>query len=330
MARALGVDLDEIRETVQRRPLESDVTTATMGDFAAAPRARCASRCRASSEECADRRRTRHQDPPSCATDWPMPPDGGAGAHRVIGEGRPRIEVSVEATDEGGSRAAGATRRPSDASWARSTGSSKPNRTVRRLDVPLRPTPALGFSATGPAAAGHWGQPEGSSNENRHSRGQGPVGYVVGRTGAPRSASRVQNCRWQSTRNPHWDCANSSRAAAIAQINGCIVCMDWRTDRDGEKVEDGFFEASRTGAQQMRSTIGPAWPPSTRSLVRARSPQPRRRVLGAMTEHYSQREIVELSMCIGSWIASGRLNHVLGPSTRCARCGTLTLVGPTR
>ena len=33
MARALGVELDEIRETLLRRPLETTVTTATMGDF---------------------------------------------------------------------------------------------------------------------------------------------------------------------------------------------------------------------------------------------------------------------------------------------------------
>ena len=44
---------------------------------------------------------------PDCAPDWPSPPDGGDGAHRVIIEGRPRIEVNVEATDEGGNRAAG-------------------------------------------------------------------------------------------------------------------------------------------------------------------------------------------------------------------------------
>jgi hypothetical protein len=31
-----------------------------------------------------------------------------------------------------------------------------------------------------------------------------------------------------------------------------------------------------------------------------------------MTAHYSQAEIVELSMSIGSWLAFGRLNHVLG------------------
>jgi hypothetical protein len=36
-----------------------------------------------------------------------------------------------------------------------------------------------------------------------------------------------------------------------------------------------------------------------------------------MTAHYSQREIVELSMCIGSWLAFGRLNHVLGLDAIC-------------
>ena len=29
----------------------------------------------------------------------------------------------------------------------------------------------------------------------------------------------------------------------IAQINGCLFCQDWRTERDGEKVEDSFDEA---------------------------------------------------------------------------------------
>ena len=36
-----------------------------------------------------------------------------------------------------------------------------------------------------------------------------------------------------------------------------------------------------------------------------------------MAAHYSQLEIVELSMSIGSWLAFGRLNHVLGLDTVC-------------
>jgi alkylhydroperoxidase family enzyme len=29
----------------------------------------------------------------------------------------------------------------------------------------------------------------------------------------------------------------------IAQINGCEFCLDWRTERDGQQVEDTFAEA---------------------------------------------------------------------------------------
>jgi hypothetical protein len=36
-----------------------------------------------------------------------------------------------------------------------------------------------------------------------------------------------------------------------------------------------------------------------------------------MTAQYTQAEIVELTMCLGSWIAFGRLNRVLGLDTAC-------------
>ncbi len=36
-----------------------------------------------------------------------------------------------------------------------------------------------------------------------------------------------------------------------------------------------------------------------------------------MKAAYDDREIVELSMCIGSWLAFGRLNHVLGIDAVC-------------
>ena len=89
IARALGVELDEIRETVDRRPLDETVTTKSMGEFEPAPRARCASRSRgssAASRASSIEHVTRIH--PSCAPDWPTPPDGD-GAHRVIIEGRP-------------------------------------------------------------------------------------------------------------------------------------------------------------------------------------------------------------------------------------------------
>jgi hypothetical protein len=107
MARALDVELDEIRETVDRRPLETTVSTVTMGEFEAGTQGAVRFEVQgivAGEPRIVVEHVTRIH--PSCAPDWPTPPDG-AGAHRVIIEGRPRIEVTVEATDEGGNRAAG-------------------------------------------------------------------------------------------------------------------------------------------------------------------------------------------------------------------------------
>ncbi|MFG2439409.1 dihydrodipicolinate reductase [Streptomyces sp. NPDC048508] len=107
MARALGLELDDIRETLERRPLATTVTTRTMGEFAAGTQGAV----RFEVQGIVDgepliviEHVTRIHA--SCAPDWPTPPDGD-GAHRVIIEGRPRIEVTVEATDEGENRSAG-------------------------------------------------------------------------------------------------------------------------------------------------------------------------------------------------------------------------------
>lgn len=103
----------------------------------------------------------------------------------------------------------------------------------------------------------------------------------------------------------------------IAQINGCLFCQDWRTERDGSKIEDGFDSA----VAQWRTTD--AFDDRTRLAAEYAE----RYALdhhglddefwARMATHYSQAEIVELSMSIGSWLAFGRLNRVLGLDTQC-------------
>ncbi|MFI1581419.1 carboxymuconolactone decarboxylase family protein [Embleya sp. NPDC020630] len=103
----------------------------------------------------------------------------------------------------------------------------------------------------------------------------------------------------------------------IAQINGCVFCLDWRTERDGEKVEDGFDEA----VAQWRTTE--VFDDRTRLAAEyaERYAEDHHNLddefWARMSAHYSQAEIVELSMAIGSWLAFGRLNHVLGLDTVC-------------
>jgi hypothetical protein len=107
LARELDVELDEIREVLERRPLTETVTN-QMGTFDAGTQGAM----RFEVQGIVDGRPVLVVEhvtriDPGCAPDWPSPADGGAGAHRVVVEGRPRIEVTVEATDEGGNRAAG-------------------------------------------------------------------------------------------------------------------------------------------------------------------------------------------------------------------------------
>ncbi|WP_329200457.1 MULTISPECIES: NAD(P)H-dependent amine dehydrogenase family protein [unclassified Streptomyces] len=140
MARALGVELDGIRETSARRALDTAVTTPTMGEFEAGTQGAIRFEVQGIVEGEA-RLVIEHvtRIHPSCAPDWPQPPDG-SGAHRVIIEGRPRIEVTIEATDEGENRSAGGNA----TAVGRLVGAidwlvDAPPGLYDALDVPLRP-----------------------------------------------------------------------------------------------------------------------------------------------------------------------------------------------
>ena len=107
----------------------------------------------------------------------------------------------------------------------------------------------------------------------------------------------------------------------IAQINGCLFCLDWRTDRDGQKVEEEFADAvaewRTTEAFDDRTRLAAEY--AERYALDHHNIDDE--FWARMSEHYSQKEIVELSMSIGSWLAFGRLNHVLGIDTVCVLPG---------
>ncbi|MGN9790655.1 NAD(P)H-dependent amine dehydrogenase family protein [Streptomyces sp. OZ13] len=140
MARALGVELDEIRETLERCPLDAAVSTRTMGEFGAGTQGAVRFEVQGivgGEPRIVVEHITRIH--PSCAPGWPAPPDG-TGAHRVIIEGRPRIEVTVEASDEDENRSAGGNatavgRLVSAVDWL----VDAPPGLYDALDVPLRP-----------------------------------------------------------------------------------------------------------------------------------------------------------------------------------------------
>ncbi len=107
IARALGVELDEIRETAGAAPARGGRRPTRMGTVrGGAPRARCGSRCRASST--ASRASWSSTSPgshPACAPDWPV----AARRRRRRAQGR---------SSRGGPGSRSASRRPTRAATA--------------------------------------------------------------------------------------------------------------------------------------------------------------------------------------------------------------------
>lgn len=104
----------------------------------------------------------------------------------------------------------------------------------------------------------------------------------------------------------------------IAQINGCVFCQDWRTERAGATVADGYFglvEEWRT-ADGLTERARLAAEYAERYAVDHHGLEDEG-FWARMKEHYTDPEIIELSMCLGCWIGFGRLNRVLGLDTAC-------------
>ncbi|MFC4059089.1 carboxymuconolactone decarboxylase family protein [Planomonospora corallina] len=148
-----------------------------------------------------------------------------------------------------------------------------------------------------------------------------PIAYVWGemvpRIGAAASALSLAVYAHTSLGLREFEAAR----LRIAQINGCAFCLDWRTERDGRKVEEGFADAvaawRTTGAFDERTRLAAEY--AERYALDHRGLDDA--FWERMTAHYGQAEIVELSMCIGSWLAFGRLNHVLGLDRVCVLPG---------
>ncbi len=139
IGRGLGLEIDEIAEEVERRPLEESVDNVmgrfekgTQGAFWLKVIGKSGGRERIIIEHI-----TRID--PSCAPDWPQP-DQGVGDHRVIVDGDPQLTLVSRADVPGGTRADGgnttaANRLLGAIDWL---ATQKPG-IYDGLDVPLHP-----------------------------------------------------------------------------------------------------------------------------------------------------------------------------------------------
>jgi len=105
----------------------------------------------------------------------------------------------------------------------------------------------------------------------------------------------------------------------IAQINHCSFCLDWRTERNGEQVDESLYaevatwrdSAALSGRERLAAEYAERFAADHLSLDDDEA------FWTSFKASYTDPEIIELSMSIGSWIAFGRLNHVLGIDAAC-------------
>ena len=93
------------------------------------------------------------------------------------------------------------------------------------------------------------------------------------------------------------------------------------TDRDGEHVEDGFEEEVRhwrtSTVLDERARLAAEYAERYAEDHHGLEPGVDPDFWDRMFAHYTQAEVVELTMCLGSWLAFGRLNRVLGLDVAC-------------
>jgi alkylhydroperoxidase family enzyme len=105
----------------------------------------------------------------------------------------------------------------------------------------------------------------------------------------------------------------------IAQINGCAICQQWRKTPGAAEVmrEDDYaaVESWRThGGYTPRERLAIEY--ADRFALDHHNLDDD--FWARMKAGYSDAEILDLTVCIGGWIALGRTLHVLGIDESCA------------
>jgi AhpD family alkylhydroperoxidase len=105
----------------------------------------------------------------------------------------------------------------------------------------------------------------------------------------------------------------------IAVINGCTVCLSWRTP---EAVAAGVTEELLLGVASWRDGTG--YTDAERvaleftELFCGESLAIDDDLMARLAEHFDPGEIVELSLVIGKYLSQGRFMQVLGLDQTCA------------
>jgi alkylhydroperoxidase family enzyme len=108
----------------------------------------------------------------------------------------------------------------------------------------------------------------------------------------------------------------------MARINDCALCLDWRTARDvpsrgaaPDAVPESFYaavgtdERSLTDRERLAAEFARRYATDHRNMDAA--------FWRECHDAYSDDELVDLALCVGSWLALGRFNQVFDIDGAC-------------
>jgi len=109
----------------------------------------------------------------------------------------------------------------------------------------------------------------------------------------------------------------------MARINDCALCLDWRTARDvpsrgalPDEVPEAFYAAvGSPGADGLTEREALSAEFAERYATDHRNMDPA--FWDRLHAAYSDDELVDLALCVGSWLALGRFNQVFDIDGAC-------------
>ena len=100
----------------------------------------------------------------------------------------------------------------------------------------------------------------------------------------------------------------------IAQINDCAICQQWRKTAGAAEAltEDDYANVARVAHVSPATPSGSGWRSSTPSGSRSTTTRIDDDFFARLRAAYTDAEILDLTVCIGAWLALGRTMNVLG------------------
>lgn len=104
----------------------------------------------------------------------------------------------------------------------------------------------------------------------------------------------------------------------VAQINGCVVCMGWRIPELAEQgvteelyahVEDAATHPEYSAQERLAVEYAEKFALDHRSIDDG--------FFARLKEQFTDPEILDLTICIGNWVAFGRLTMLLDLDEAC-------------